>query len=352
MIKQAAQLIKDNIIVKHYAGSIAYGTNLPTSDTDFRGIFVGEPINIRTPFFRIDEAKDMAEEDTVIYELSQFMKLAMECNPNVIESLWVDESDVVFTTDAYKLLRSYASQLLCSNIAFTTSGYACAQLKRIRGHNKWINNPQPIAPPQQVDYMSLIHNFTGEKVFKINLHDYHTDYRLVPYSDNSFGVYPMKGYETFTLDTGNLNTTYGGDSHTIEEKPIFIIKFNKHEYNSALDIWNNYWSWKKNRNVLRGALEEDFGYDCKHAMHLVRLLRMGEEALTTGEILVKRPDAKELLEIRNGAWTYDELVEYADEKDNYIRNVLYKQTNLPKTPDYKLGAKIMMEVQDLIWSTK
>lgn len=348
-IKQASELIKDNLIAKHYAGSIAYGTNIATSDTDYRGIFVADPVNVRTPFFRIDEAKDTTEEDTVIYELSQFMRLALDCNPNVVETLWVDDSSIVHDTEAYKLLRSFAPQLLSSKIAFTTSGYALAQLKRIKGHNKWIMNPQPEEPPHQADYISLVHNFTGEKIFKINLREYHTDYRLIPYSDNSFGMYPMKGYETFHIDTGNLNTTYDGDSHTIVEKPSFIIKFNKNEYNSALEIWQNYWNWKKNRNAKRSELEEQFGYDTKHAMHLIRLLRMGEEALTTGKLNVLRPDAKELLEIRNGAWTYEELLEYAEEKDNYIRNTLYKTTFLPKKPDIKLAAQVMMIVQDAVW---
>lgn len=138
-IKQAPELIKDNLIVKHYAGSIAYGTNLPTSDVDFRGIFTGDPVNIRTPFFKIEESKDATEEDTVIYELSQFMKLALDCNPNIIESLWVDESSITFTTDAYKLLRSYAPQLLSSKIAFTTSGYSLAQLKRLKTSKQKVN---------------------------------------------------------------------------------------------------------------------------------------------------------------------------------------------------------------------
>jgi predicted nucleotidyltransferase len=348
-IKQAEQLIKDNIIVKHYAGSIAYGTNISTSDTDFRGIFVAAPVNIRTPFFRINEAKDTTEEDTVIYELSQFMKLALECNPNVIESLWIDESDITFTTDAYQLLRSYAPQFLCSRIAYTTSGYALAQLKRIKGHNKWITNVQPELPPRQSDFMTLVHNFTGSKIFKISLTENSINHRLVPYSGNTFGVYQMDGYSLFNEETGNLNTEYAGDSHSLGA-PLYIVKFNKDEYNNANDTWANYWRWKKNRNVARSELEEHYGYDTKHAMHLVRLLRMGEEALTTGQIIVKRPDAKELLEIRDGAWTYDDLVAYAEEKDNYIHNVLYKQTLLPKNPDYKLAAQVMMDVQDLIWS--
>ena len=37
---------------------------------------------------------------------------------------------------------------------------------------------------------------------------------------------------------------------------------------------------------------------------------MGIEALRDEEIVVKRPDAKELLEIRAGAWTYEEVVAY------------------------------------------
>lgn len=138
-VKDPQDLMKDNLIVKHYAGSRSYGTALPTSDTDFRGIFVADPVNIRTPFFPVREVDDTNEEDTKLYELGQFMRLTLDCNPNVIESLWVDPSDIVATTPAYDLLRSHAPDLLSSKIAFTTSGYAISQLKRIKGHNKWIN---------------------------------------------------------------------------------------------------------------------------------------------------------------------------------------------------------------------
>lgn len=138
-IKTAQELITTNLIAKHYAGSIAYGTNIATSDTDFRGIFVADPINLRTPFFKIEECKDITEEDTVIYELSQFMKLALNCNPNVLETLWIDPTDVVFTTPAYEYLRSFAPQLLSSKIAFTTSGYAVAQLKRLTTSKQKVN---------------------------------------------------------------------------------------------------------------------------------------------------------------------------------------------------------------------
>ncbi len=341
--------MRDNMLVKHYAGSHAYGTSLPTSDVDFRGVFVADPINIRTPFFTVKEVDDTSEEDTKFYELFQFMKLTLDCNPNVVETLWVAEQDIVHRTPAYDLLRAHAGQLLSSKIAFTTSGYALAQLKRIKGHNKWINNPQPEQRPQMVDFVSLVHNFTGEKMFKVNLRQYEINYRLVPFSGDTFGLYFAEGYRSYNRETGALNDDYEGDSHDLGT-PLMIVKFNRAVYVAAKENWDHYWEWKKNRNKKRSELEEKFGYDTKHAMHLVRLLRMGAEALETGVLNVRRPDAEELLSIRNGAWTYEQIVEYADHMDNHVRTVLYQTTSLPKKPNIHLAAKLIMEVQDIAWT--
>ena len=339
------------MLVKHYAGSLAYGTNLPTSDVDFRGIFCADPINIRTPFFRVGEATDTSEEDTKLYELSHFMKLCLDCNPNIIETLWVDDSDITFRTPAYDHLRTHRRELLSSKIAFTTSGYALAQLKRIKGHNKWINNPQPEQPPRQIDFVTLVQNFTEEKLFRVNIEQLRDDWRLIPYGHNIFGLIQAKGYQSYS-DDFTLNTNDDGVKvypTGAERIPAYVVKFNKQEYNEAKERHKQYWTWKKNRNESRGELEEQFGYDTKHAMHLVRLLRMGVEALRYGEIIVKRPDADELLEIRNGSWTYEQVVDYAEGMDNFVRGTLYKETQLRKKPDLKFAAKLLMETQDLVW---
>lgn len=349
-VRTAQELMRDACICKHYAGSIAYGTNIATSDVDFRGIFVADPINVRTPFYVIRESEDSSEEDTKYYELAHFMKLVLDCNPNIIETLWVDKNDVVFSTPAYDILRQAAPQLLTTQIAFSTGGYALSQLKRIKGHNKWINNPQSEDAPKQIDYVSLVHNFTSAKTFKFDLRDYAANHRLVPYSGNTFGVYHIPGYSTFNENTGTLNSDYEGDSHSLGT-PLFIIKFNKEVYLSAKETWTQYWQWKNNRNAARGELEERFGYDTKHAMHLVRLLRMGEEALETGIIHVKRPDAAELLAIRNGSWSYEEILEYAERTDKRIREVLITKSKLPKKPNINLAANLIMKVQDIVWNT-
>lgn len=62
----------------------------------------------------------------------------------------------------------------------------------------------------------------------------------------------------------------------------------------------------------RAELEAQHGYDTKHAMHLVRLLRMGEEILSTGRVNVRREDADELMAIRKGALSYDQLLEQSE----------------------------------------
>ena len=107
--------------------------------------------------------------------------------------------------------------------------------------------------------------------------------------------------------------------------------------------WTNYQTWLSTRNPARAELEAKWGYDTKHAMHLVRLTRMCREILTEGVVRVRRPDAEELLEIRHGAWTYEALVEYSDQQDAEL-NELYKTSTLPKQPDRKALDKLCIEL--------
>ena len=72
--------------------------------------------------------------------------------------------------------------------------------------------------------------------------------------------------------------------------------------------WESYQTWKTHRNPARAALERQHGYDTKHAMHLVRLMRMGLEVLERGDLRVRRDDADALSAIRDGAMSFDELL--------------------------------------------
>lgn len=348
-------------MMRCYSGSLAYGTNLPTSDVDIRGLFCAEKKFIRTPFFNIKEQTLADEEDGKIYELTNFMKLFVEMNPNIIELMFVDEKDIISSSEAYEYLRQMAPDLMSSKVAMSFSGYAMAQLKRIRGHDKWITNPQPEAKPTQKDFFRLVHSYSEHDAlydvfkyekFKSAMENLNDMCILVPYGNDIYGVVEnFNSSGMFNADGSIRHVDYQQlTDDDKKKKPLFIVKYLAEEHKQAKEKHRNYWTWKQNRNEVRHQLEVNFGYDTKHAMHLVRLMRMAEEILTDGKVLVKRPDAQELLDIRGGKWTLDELLEWADEKDHHIREVLYKKTALPKYTDLELASRVLMTAQDICWA--
>lgn len=91
-------------------------------------------------------------------------------------------------------------------------------------------------------------------------------------------------------------------------------------------------TWKTHRNPARAELERQHGYDTKHAMHLIRLMRMGLEVLETGDLRVRRDDADELLAIRNGAMSFDEVLAAATGLQESMERAA-KMTSLPADID-------------------
>ncbi len=72
----------------------------------------------------------------------------------------------------------------------------------------------------------------------------------------------------------------------------------------------------------------------KLAMHAVRLLTMCREIVTDGKVIVKRvEDREKLLGIRNGTWTYKELIGWCENEDRELAELGKKCTVLPHAPD-------------------
>jgi len=82
----------------------------------------------------------------------------------------------------------------------------------------------------------------------------------------------------------------------------------------------------------RKELVEKFGYDTKNGAHLIRLLRMGIEFLTEGELYPTRSDAAQLKEIKKGEWTLDRVKEEADRLFTLAEEA-YVRSSLPTRPD-------------------
>jgi hypothetical protein len=86
---------------------------------------------------------------------------------------------------------------------------------------------------------------------------------------------------------------------------------------------------------MANAVEKKGAYKPKHAMHLIRLLHSGIEALRTGQIRIDVAEFRaELLDIRSGAWTFDRARARALELDEQFQ-AAFRQTRLPEQPDYR-----------------
>ncbi len=84
----------------------------------------------------------------------------------------------------------------------------------------------------------------------------------------------------------------------------------------------------------RKQIVERHGYDTKNAAHLVRLLRMGIEFMESGRMNVNRSgiDADELLDIKRGKWSLEEVKLESDRLFALSRGAR-DNSKLPEYPD-------------------
>jgi hypothetical protein len=82
----------------------------------------------------------------------------------------------------------------------------------------------------------------------------------------------------------------------------------------------------------------------KHGMHLVRLMKMCREIVSTGKVIVKRPDAAELLEIRAGSWSYEKLIEWSDKQEEELKALYETCKVIPHQPDREKIDKLCVEI--------
>ena len=309
------------LLVRH--GSHAYGLNTPTSDEDFKGVCV-KPRECYFGFTqRFEQAEHMGSKsdgiDKVVYSLEKFANLAADCNPSIVEVLHVDDSDVVKVDAFGEELRAHRHDFISKKARFTFSGYATAQLKRIKTHRAWLLNP-PQVEPKRAD-------FGLSETVKVSASEMGAFNSLLgmPSVDDEALASPAQQSAAIKL---------AAESKLGIELPEDVITMFTRErgYLAAKTHYDQYLNWKKTRNPKRAEMEAKFGYDVKHGMHLWRLLRMCKEILATGKVIVKRPDRDELMLVREGGVPYDYLVEAAERIDKECEE-LYKTSTLRKEPD-------------------
>lgn len=126
----------NNLILRSIAGSHLYGLNTAASDMDIRGIYMDRMEDMLDIAGRQNQEMADDTQDEKYYSLGKFLKLASECNPNIIELLWLPDDAILKKSPVYDELVSHRDWFLSKRARHTFSGYAYAQIQRAKGLNK------------------------------------------------------------------------------------------------------------------------------------------------------------------------------------------------------------------------
>jgi predicted nucleotidyltransferase len=301
----------ENIVLLTLGGSKAYGTDIPTSDTDIRGIAIPTKKDILLGYDFENVVN--TETDTTVYSFNKALNYLSQCNPNTIEILGMKKEDYFVLKPAGKLVVDNADIFLSQKAISTFGGYATSQLYKLRQKG------------------------------------------MYAMSDDEYNEHIVKVLARMETD---LKDQYGCDvQFYIKDGEIYakgIVKdIPMKDFSTLMNIFNSTWkdyykNSHRNDNAMTHAKLN------KHAMHLVRLYLMGEELLSTGVVTTRRDKEHDLLmDIRNKKYMlsdntpskeFFELVEDCKAKFDYA----CKHTVLPKEPNREAIEELKIAVYESI----
>jgi predicted nucleotidyltransferase len=286
--------IENRTILLALTGSRGYGVATPTSDYDYREVFIAtKPYNLG---FNLIEQKDTGwtdkpagkfpflSKDTCLYELKKFLRLSTENNPNILELLWF--KNYVEITEVGEYLKQHRQMFLSKKVKQTYSGYGYAQIKKLEYHRRWLLNP-PTHKPTAAEF-----GLVDTPPLTISQMNTFLEYLYGLVRDHIEFLEPAK--ELYKLLTADIDFKEILKQHPLPKDTLemtqqlansskdFIQLLQKsQQYQRACREYQHYQDWKKNRNPERAEMEAKVGCDCKFAMQAIRLLKTGIEILET-----------------------------------------------------------------------
>ena len=122
--------LSGRIMLLGLSGSYGYGTNREGSDVDFRGVALNLPSDLigMTSFEQFEDRTT----DTVIYGFNKFVSLLVNCNPNIIELLGLDDDQYYIRSELGQTLLDNRHLFLSKRAAASFGHFADAQLRRLQ----------------------------------------------------------------------------------------------------------------------------------------------------------------------------------------------------------------------------
>lgn len=322
------------------AGSRAHGMSGPSSDVDILGVAVPTRSQIMGVFDAFEQEnrpadlavfkQDLAAElhavvadsklEGTVYSLAKLLRLAWAGNPNILEFLYTRDVERVRVTSLGERLIGARGLFVSEKCRHTFGGYAASQLQRIELHHRW-HHDGPKAPPLRSDFglpeRTLVprdHLQAAEAAIQKQLDTWAPDWTdLEPALRIQLREELASTLAEWKLASEDARWTAAARWVGLDDNLMAVMQAER-SWRHARGEHKRYQSWLKNRNAKRAALEAEHGYDTKHGAHLVRLLRMGMEIVSTGQVHVWRGDrdADELLHIKAGGWSFEKLRDWTE----------------------------------------
>lgn len=375
-------------------GSQAYGTSIPSSDTDFGGVFIQSMDDIFG--FKYKEQINDDKNDLVLYELKRFLELCSMNNPNILELLNTPEECILYKHPVFDMILNDRDNFLSKKCANSFGGYARQQIGKAKGQNKKQNwEKDKVTRKDLLDFCYVIRDektipwkkwndmaggYEEKFIGAVNVSNAKDVYTLYYDSEacNCFGEYgPQEdrlrriselkaegkplgfGYKGL-VNTGhedeNGNINYGISNQLRlssipkGQTPICTITYNKDGYSQHCKDYREYQEWLEKRNLQRWVDVTSHGQqiDGKNMMHCRRLVDMAREIAEGKGILVKRDNAQELLAIRRGEVDLQTLIDYVESEIKVI-DQLFRDSDLPDSVDQNLINTLLVKIRKTIY---
>ena len=368
-------------------GSHAYGTNIETSDTDYSGIFIQSMDDILGNKY-IEQINDDSN-DTVVYEIRRFLELLGTNNPTVLELLNTPEDCVIYKDPIFDLILNDREKFITKICAKSLGGYAKQQISKAKGQNKKQNwEKDKVTRKEVLDFVYVIE---GEKSipWKVWNNDRYEEKFIgvvnVPNARDIYAVYFDQdafcmfsesisestrktlievrkesgksmgfGYKGLVKTNEGINSTESNalrlSSIPKGEEPICVVTYNKDGYTQHCNDYKSYQTWLEQRNEARWVDVQSHGQkiDGKNMMHCMRLIQMSREIAEGKGIVVRRPNAKELISIRKGEVDLQTLIDKV-EKEIVEIDKLFEESNLPDIIDIEFINDLIVKIRKQIY---
>lgn len=385
------EFLKENglILFETIIGSQAYGTQTPTSDIDKKFVFILPQDYILGTGY-IEQLNVNA--DYTGWEIKRFLELMGTNNPTVLELLNSPEDCIISKHPLFDLILKHKDEFITKMCKNSFGGYARQQIVKAKGLNKKQNWEQEKVIRK--DVLDFVYVIEGEKSIPWKVWNSDKSYSHlkryyekfcgvvnIPHARDVYSVYfdadanncfneeipekireeakawrekdgyPMGfGYKGLVKTDEGLNPAESNQLRLSSipkgEKPICTIFYNKDGYTQHCKDYKQYQEWLENRNEQRYVDTKAHGQkiDGKNMMHCMRLIRMAQEIGRGEGIIVRRNDAKELLDIRHGKVDLDALIDMADAEINKMDEI-FENSSLPDKVNPELVNELLVKIR-------